>query len=217
MAFHDTRLPVDVERGALGGPGFMTDISPLGSGKEQRNIEWARIRAEFDIGYGLMDQDSVILEATIDSLLAFFYTREGRAHSFRFKDWSDFRIGDWENPTVVNQSIGTGDASEDTFTIFKRYVDGAFFYDRPITHLVVGRVVVLVDNVVQTITTDYTINYLTGTIIFTGGSIPGAGADVQVALEFDIPVRFDTDKLQLNLTMFQRGSWENIPIVEEKQ
>ncbi len=216
MAFHDTRLAVDIERGALGGPGFKTEITPLGSGKEQRNIDWARIRGEWDIGYGLMDQDSVLLEATINNLKAFFMTREGRAHTFRFKDWADFRIGDYQNATADNQSIGTGDAVQTIFPIFQRYSDGGINYDRPIELLVVGRVVVLVDNVAQVLTTDYTINNLTGIITFTGGSIPGAGADVQVALEYDVLVRFDTDKLVLNLTMFERGSWENIPIIEIK-
>ena len=216
MAFHNTRLPVDIERGALGGPGFKTEITPLGSGKEQRNIEWARIRSEWDIGYGMMEEDSLLLEATISNVLSFFYTREGRAHTFRFKDWIDFRIGDYQNAVADNQSIGTGDAAQTVFPIFKRYSDGGIDYDRPIELLVVGRVVVLVDNVVQTITTDYTIDNLTGIITFTGGSIPGAGADVQVALEFDVLVRFDVDKLLLNLTMFERGSWENIPIIEIK-
>lgn len=291
MAFHDTRLPVDVERGALGGPGFKTTVTPLGSGKEQRNIDWARTRAEFDIGYGLMDQDSVLLEATIDSLLSFFYTREGKAHTFRFKDWSDFKIGDWENSTTDNQSVATGGtsitltASTISFTatdtiadsgndlekflaadyieisgsasnngtflisttsagtitvpsgivnegagasvtitllresdlIFKRYSDGGIDYDRPITHLVSGRVVVLKDNVVQTESTHYTISLTTGLITWTAGNWPAVGVDIQVAIEFDIPMRFDTDKLKLNLLMFRRGSWQNIPLVEEKQ
>ena len=291
MAFHDTRLPVDVERGALGGPGFKTTVTPLGSGKEQRNIDWARTRAEFDIGYGLMDQDSIILEATIDSLLAFFYTREGKAHTFRFKDWSDFKIGDWQNPTTDNQSVATGGTSitltastisftatdtisdsgndlekflaadyigisgsasndgtflisttsagtitvpsgivnegagasvtitllRETDLIFKRYSDGGIDYDRPITHLVSGRVIVLKDNVVQTESTHYTINLTTGIITWLAGFWPAVGVDIQVALEFDIPMRFDTDKLKLNLLMFRRGSWQNIPLVEEKQ
>lgn len=291
MVFHDTRLPVDVERGALGGPGFKTTVTPLGSGKEQRNIDWARTRAEFDIGYGLMDQDSAILEATIDALLAFFYTREGKAHTFRFKDWSDFKIGDWQNPTTSNQSIATGGtavtltASTISFTatdtiadsgndllkflaadyieisgsasndgtflvsttsagtitvpsgivnegagasvtitllretdqIFKRYSDGGIDYDRPITHLVSGRVVVLKDNVVQTEGVNYTVGLLTGIIIWLAGFWPAVGVDIQVAIEYDIPMRFDTDKLKLNLLMFERGSWQNIPLVEEKQ
>lgn len=216
MAFHDTRLPVDIERGALGGPGFKTEITPLGSGKEQRNIDWARTRGEWDIGYGLMAQDSELLEATIDALQAFFYTREGRAHTFRFKDWSDFRVGDYLNPTTSNQSIGTGDGDETVFQPFKRYSDGGIDYDRPLTHLVSGRVVVLLDDVVQTEGVDYTVSLTTGIITFISDA-PGGGVDVQIALEFDVPVRFDTDRLQLNLTMFERGSWENIPIVEVKQ
>ena len=291
MTFHDTRLPVDVERGALGGPGFKTTVTPLGSGKEQRNIDWARTRAEFDIGYGLMDQDSVLLEATIDALLAFFYTREGKAHTFRFKDWSDFKIGDWQNPTTSNQSIATGGTSvtltattisftstdtiadsgnnlaqflaadyieivgsasndgtflisttsagtitvpsgittesagasvtitllRETDVILKRYSDGGINYDRPITHLVSGRVVVLKDNVVQTEGVNYTVGLLTGIITWLAGFWPAVGVDIQVALEFDIPMRFDTDQLKLNLLMFRRGSWQNIPLVEEKQ
>ncbi len=291
MTFHDTRLPVDIERGALGGPGFKTTISPLGSGKEQRNIDWSRIRSEFDIGYGLMEQNSVLLEATIDSLLAFFYAREGRAHTFRFKDWSDFRIGDYLNAAADNQSIGTGgsttvltastisftapdtisdsgnglaifpatkyieisgSASNDgsylvstsaagtltvpsgittegvgasititllteTYDIFKQYTDGGIDYDRPITLLVSGRVVVLIDGFAQTEGVNYTVNLLTGRITWLAGFWPAVGVNVQVALEFDIVMRFGTDKLVLNLLMFERGSWENIPIVEEKQ
>ncbi len=291
MAFHDTRLPVDIERGALGGPGFKTTITPLGSGKEQRNIDWARTRTEFDIGYGLMEENSVILEATISSLLAFFYTREGKAHTFRFKDWSDFKIGVYSDPIASNQSIGTGGTSvtltstgisftstdtiahtgndlakflaadyieisgsasnngtflvsttsagtitvpsgittegagasvtitllRETDLIFKRYTDGGINYDRPITHLVSGRVVVLLAGVVQTESTHYNISLTTGLITWTAGNWPGVGVDIQVAIEFDIPMRFDTDRLVLNLIMFERGSWQNIPLVEEKQ
>lgn len=291
MAFHDTRLPVDIERGALGGPGFKTTVTPLGSGKEQRNIDWARTRAEFDVGYGLMDQESILLEATIDALLAFFYTREGKAHTFRFKDWADFKIGDWQNPTSDNQAVaigGTtttltttgisftasdtiqdtgnnlaqflaaeyiqvaGSASNDgvflvsttsagtitvpsgitteaagasvtitllreTDLIFKRYSDGGIDYDRPITHLVAGRTEVLLDNVLQTEGVQYNISLVTGLITWIAGNRPKVGVTIQVALEFDIPMRFDTDKLKLNLLMFRRGSWQNIPLVEEKQ
>ncbi len=290
MTFHDTRLPVDIERGALGGPGFKTTVTPLGSGVEQRNIDWSRIRAEFDVGYGMMGQTSAIIEATIPKVLAFFYCREGRAHTFRFKDWSDYRIGDFDNPTTDNQSIGTGGSSTtlaadtisftapdtisdsgsglaifpaakyieisgsasndgqflvstssaDTLTVpsgittegagatvtitlltekydtFKRYTD-LVDYDRPITLLVSGRVAVLWDDVVKTVGVHYTVDLLTGRITWLAGFWPAVGVDVQVALEFDIVMRFNTDKLQLNLHMFERGSWKNIPIVEEKQ
>ncbi len=211
MAFHDTRLPVDIEKGALGGPGFHTEITPLASGNEQRNINWARVRGEWDVGYGIMKQVSQEVEADMDTIIAFFYAREGRAHGFRFKDWSDFKIGDVDNPTTNNQSIGTGNASQTIFNPFKRYTNGGILYDRPVTHLVTGRTVALVDNVVV----GATFNLLTGAVTY--DSAPGDSTDVQVALEFDIPVRFDADRLAINLVMFERGSWENIPIVELKQ
>ncbi len=212
MTFHDTRLPVDVERGALGGPGFKTTVTPLGSGLEQRNIDWSKVRGKWDIGYGIMDEESVILEATLNALQHFFYTREGRAHSFRFKDWSDFKIGDYLNPTTDNQSIGIGDTVEVAFPVFKRYSDGGVTYDRPLTKLVVGRVIVLFDNVVQVAC--FTIDYITGIITFSGP--PAGGVNVQVALEFDTHVRFDTDHMQLDILRHTVGSWPNIPIIELK-
>ncbi len=211
MAFHDTRLPVDIERGALGGPGFHTEITPLSSGAEQRNINWARVRGEWDVGYGIMVQVSSFVEADMDTIIAFFYAREGRAHGFRFKDWSDFKIGDVDNPTTNNQSIGTGNDSQTIFSCFKRYTNGGVTYDRPVTHLVTGRTIALVNNVEVGATFDL----LLGTCTY--DSAPAGGTDAQIAVEFDIPVRFDTDRLAINLVMFERGSWENIPIVELKQ
>jgi len=214
MAFHETRLPIEIERGAIGGPGFKTTVTPLGSGFEQRNIEWSAIRGEWDIGYGLIDRDTnvFISEASIDALLNFFYAREGRAHGFRFRDWMDFTVGDSDNPTTDNQSIGTGDAAKLTFQTFKRYSSGGIDYDRTLTKLVSGKVVVLLDNVVQADPGDYSVNLNTGLITFV--SAPGAGVDVQIALEFDVPVRFDTDQMAMALEFFETGSWPNIPLVE---
>jgi uncharacterized protein (TIGR02217 family) len=215
MAFHDVRLPDDIEKGASGGPGFKTTVTPLTSGHEQRNIDWDKARGRWDIGYGLMKQDDVTLQATVDIILAFFYTREGKAHGFRFKDWSDFRIGTFSTPTTDNQSIGTGDDSQTTFQVFKRYSSGGIDYDRDVTHIVAATFAVLFDNVVQATPAVYTIDLLTGIITFV--SPPGGGVDVQVALEFDVPVRFDTDLMDLNVQIFESGAWPNIPILELRQ
>ncbi len=214
MAFHDVQLPSDIERGALGGPGFKTMVLVLTSGHEQRNIDWAKTRGSWDVGYGLLKQDDVSLDATVDIILAFFYAREGRAHGFRFKDWSDFRVGDVDDPTNDNQAIGTGNDSLTVFQIFKRYSSGGVDYDRDITAVVTGKFSVLIDDVVKTEGggADYTIDLLTGVVTF--NSPPAGGEVVQVALEFDVPVRFDIDKMDINVEIFESGSWTNIPILE---
>ena len=214
MAFHDVRLPEDLERGAVGGPGFKTTVISLTSGHEQRNIDWLKTRASYDVGYGLMRQKEATLDATVDVLLAFFYARQGMAHGFRFKDWSDYRLGLYLSPTTDNQSIGTGDGAKVAFQVFKRYSSGGIDFDRDLTALVSGRVVILIDNVVQTEGPDYSVDLLTGIVTF--ATAPAAGEDVQAALEFDVPVRFDIDVMNVNVEIFDTGSWPNIPIVERR-
>jgi len=206
MAFHEVQFPDDISRGAVGGPRFKTNVLTLASGHEQRNIDWSITRGEWDIGYGLRSQSD------LDILINFFYAREGRAHGFRFKDWSDFKIGDVDNPTTNNQSIGTGDASDSTWQIYKRYTSGSINYDRTINKIVTGKIVVLLDNVVKADPGDYSIDLNTGLITFV--SPPGGSVDIQVACEFDVPVRFDVDEMRLNIIMFEIGSWPNISVVE---
>lgn len=220
MAFHDIRLPSDIERGAVGGPMFKTTVLELSSGFEKRNIDWSQTRGEWDVGYGLLNKfEQAAGDLDINELTAFFYTQEGRAHSFRFKDWADFAIGNFSDPVNDHQDIGLGDDARVDFQAFKRYISGATTYDRTITKLL-SNLVVLLDNVVQIITTDYTVNLNTGVITFvtapasTGGTGPGGEEVVAIATEFDNHVRFDTDQLQINMEIFNVGSWPNIPIVE---
>jgi len=197
-SFVEVRLPEDIERGAKGGPGFNTSIAPMGSGYEQRNSNWANARGSWDIGYGI--QEKVDFKA----VLGFFYARKGRAYGFRFKDWSDYEI--------TNQSIGLGDAATVDFQLFKRYSSGGVNYDRIISKPVDGTLLVYVDAVLQTETTDYTVDYTTGIITFV--SAPGAALSVNVTCEFDVPVRFDTDRIDLQLDWEDAGIFPSIPIIE---
>lgn len=206
MAFHDVRLPDDVERGAQGGPRFKTTVTTLSSGFERRNIDWEQARGEWDVGYGIDDK------ASFTRLIDFFYAREGRAHGFRFKDWTDFEL--------ARQVIGATDGSNATFQIFKRYTSGAFTYDRTIKKIVAGTESVWVNNVAITEgagASQYQLDDDTG--ILTLGSTLAAqtGTDVEVLCEFDVPVRFDTDQLQISALTFDAGSIPQIPIIELRQ
>jgi uncharacterized protein (TIGR02217 family) len=51
-------------------------------------------------------------------------------------------------------------------------------------------------------------------VTFEPGAIPGVDAVVTAGFEFDVPVRFDTDKLEINLQGFRHGAIPHIPIVE---
>lgn len=198
MAFHDVRLPEDVERGAVGGPEFNTTIVQTVGGHEQRIINWSEQRGSWMIGYGIE------YKTDLQDMINFFYARRGRAHGFRFKDWSDFEIGS------AKQAIGIGDNVETVFPIYKTYSSGGQDYFRPITKPVSGTVTVWKDAVIQTV--GFTIDYATGEITF---SAPvAAGVVVYVTCEFDVPVRFDTDKLDISMATFEAGEIPQIPIVE---
>jgi uncharacterized protein (TIGR02217 family) len=58
------------------------------------------------------------------------------------------------------------------------------------------------------------VNTSTGIVTFAGGHVPGVGGVVTAGFEFDVPVRFDTDQLEINLAQIEAGSIPHIPIVE---
>ncbi len=182
MTFHDERLPEDVERGASGGPQFKTTILVLDSGFEQRNIDWSRTRGSWDISYGIDSKQNQ------QDVIDFFYARQGRANSFRFKDWTDYEIGSTGTP----QEIAVADGIVTQFQIFRRYVSGSYTYSRAIT-LPVATPEVYVDGVLQV--SGVAVDLVTGVITF--DVAPLDTLSVGVVGEFDVPVRFDTDEMNM--------------------
>jgi uncharacterized protein (TIGR02217 family) len=213
MAFHEHRLPVDIERRATGGLGFLTTINALASGFEKRNIEWSRIRGEWNLLPAVLRwrNDPAVLRSTIEAIVNLHVIQEGRAHGFRYRDWLNYLIGDPDDPTTDNQEIGTADGIQDTFQAFKRYSFGAVTYDRTIVKLVSGRAVVLIDDVVQS--GNHTIDHDTGQIVFS--PIPGSGS-VQLACEYDTPVRFDFDRPQISADPAMLARAGPMRIVEDR-
>lgn len=215
MAFHDTRLNVKVELGALYGPRGSTTVWEAASGYEKRNRNWADMKCEGDVGYGLLTEWVEDDFPIIEEIVSFFRARDGRAHTFRFKDWSDYQIGDQDDPLATRQAIGEGDDSATAFQVFKRYTSGSTTKDRDVHLLVSGTLFVYVGGTLQTEGVDYTANYLTGVVTFT--SAPTYPEEVAVTVEFDNHVRFDTDHLQISMDHARVGSAPNIPIVEVRE
>lgn len=199
MAFHDVRLPEDVERGARGGPRFNTTVLPLASGYEKRNMNWQNSRGEWDISYGI--QYDVDLQRVIN----FFYSRRGRAHTFRFKDWSDYKM--------EKSFIALGDGTTTVFRVYKTYESGTYLYQRPVS-LLTGDAIVYIDDVV--VPSGYTITGDEDSCIITFSSAPVDGVEITLTSEFDCHVRFDNDQLDVSAETFETGAIPAIKLIEMK-
>ena len=89
-------------------------------------------------------------------------------------------------------------------------------YQRPIAKPVAGSVRVAVAGVEQTEGVDFVCDPSTGVITFLAGHVPGVDAAVTAGFLFDVPVQFDTDYLEVDLTAFAAGAIPKIPLIEIK-
>ena len=204
MAFHEVRFPTDLSYGALGGPERRTEIVTLASGHEERNSPWAHSLRRYDAGLGMRSLDD------LEDLVAFFEARRGQLHGFRWRDWADWRSGPPSRPvTPRDQEIGRGDGSEKRFQLVKRYRSGGEGYERPIAKPAPGTVRVAVDGAeAEGVAVDET----TGVVRL--DQAPAKGAVVTAGYEFDVPVRFDTDRIRVSLAGFEAGEVPQVPVVE---
>lgn len=196
MSFVEVQFPTDISYGASGGATYSTDIIETFGGHEQRNINWSSSRGKWNVAHGVKTQTQ------LDELIAFFRARRGRAIGFRFKDWSDYQ--------ATNQIIGSGDGSKTSFQLIKSYTSGSVTVDRTITKPVSGSISIYKAGVLQS--TGFTVNLTTGVVVFS--SAPSSGQQITATFQFDVPARFDTDQLEVNLESYGIGSWGNIPIIE---
>jgi uncharacterized protein (TIGR02217 family) len=195
-AFHEVRFPPEISYGASGGPGYLTTVVATASGHEHRNANWAAARGKWDVASGLRDR------AHVAELIAFFRARRGRAHGFRFKDWTDYQAS--------AQVLGTGNGSLKTFQLVKNYVSGGVTESRIIAKPVAGTVKVYRNGVLASsgVSVDTTIG------VVTFSTAPSAGVIVTADYEFDVPVRFDTDQMDVTIETYNLGNWGQVPIVE---
>jgi uncharacterized protein (TIGR02217 family) len=206
MAFDDVRFPTAISRGATGGPERRTEVVTTASGREERNSRWAHARRRYNVGFGV--KNLADLHAVID----FFEARRGRLHAFRFRDHADFKsCPPGAVPLPTDQQIGVGDGSTANFQLVKTYGAPSRPYERIIYAPVAGSVRVAVNSVE---TTAFTLDAATGIITFNAGNIPAAGSVVAAGYEFDVPVRFDTDAITVNLSHFEAGEIPEIPLLE---
>jgi uncharacterized protein (TIGR02217 family) len=208
-SFHEILFPLDIALKSAGGPERRTDVVVLGSGREERNARWAHSRRRYDAGYGVKTFDA------LSQVVAFFEERRGRLYGFRWRDRLDHSSAVPDAAvSATDQAIGTGDGITAAFQLAKTY-GGAFSpYQRPIVKPVAGSVQVAVDGAAQPEGTAFTVDTTTGIVTFLAGHVPTMGAVVTAGFLFDVPVRFDTDYLEVDLSAFAAGAIPKIPLIE---
>ncbi|NBE08678.1 DUF2460 domain-containing protein [Paragemmobacter ruber] len=207
MGFHEVRFPANLSFGSTGGPERRTEIVTLANGYEERNTPWAQSRRRYDAGLGLRSLDDVA------ALLGFFEARRGQLFGFRWKDWADFKsCRPSGKVSDLDQAIGTGDGAATVFQLAKTYDPEGHAFHRPILKPVAGTVVVAVAGNRQVETVDYVLDAAVGTVTFV--LPPDVGTAVTAGFEFDVPVRFDTDRIAVSVASFQAGEVPSVPVVE---
>lgn len=208
-SFHDVVFPLAVSFGATGGPERRNEVVSLTSGLEKRNARFSQSRHVYDAGTGVRSLDD------LHDVLAFFEARRGSLHAFRFRDPFDMKSCRPEQAhSPHDQNLGTGDASTVRFALAKVYGTGDDAYRRLISKPVAETLRVAVGGVELSSPGAFYFDALTGEIVFAVGSVPVAGAAITAGFEFHVPVRFDTDRLALNLTAFKAGQIPSIPLIE---
>lgn len=207
MAFHDIRFPTNLSFGSVGGPERLTEVVTLANGFEERNTPWAHSRRRYEAGTGLRTLDE------LEALIAFFEARNGRMHAFRWKDWADYKsCAPSRQPMCLDQTIGTGDGQTTQFQLCKIYRSGQETYRRTIHKPVAGSVQVAVARDPKVEGQEFTVDAATGIVTFTVP--PDIGVTVSAGFEFDVPVRFDTDRISASVSSFQAGELPEVPVIE---
>lgn len=210
MSFHDVRLPARLAFGSTGGIERRTEVVTLASGFERRSTPWAHGRRRWLIGAGVRSLDDMA------ALSAFFDARRGRLHPFRFKDFADWKsCAPSGTITATDQRLGEGDGQRRTFQLIKQCGEaeagGGLLPAREIRKPVAGSVRVAVTGV-ELAAEAFSLNAATGEV--TLAAAPAPGAQVTAGYAFDVPVRFDSDRLDVTLEGFDSARVAAVPLVE---
>lgn len=201
--FEDVDFPIAIGAEASVTPSFSTDVVTSASGHEFRNANWGQARLRFDAGPGVRGEEE------LGELIAFFRARRGPAVGFRFRDPFDFSSNGMAGTVgAEDQVIGVGDGAARRFALVKTYGSET----RRITRPVSGSVRVAVDGV----------ELVTGWVMEAGGAVlfddpPGAGSLVTAGFLFDVPVRFEEDRLAVNRQTFRAGEAVSVPLIEVRE
>lgn len=199
-------FPHTIAIGSEGGPGFSTDVTAVASGFERRNQNWATPLLSWDVAPG------VKLAADYMLLRDFFMSRRGRARGFRFPDWADESSGG-TLPAFDDQVLGIGDGSRIFWLLSKVYGSGETALVRRITRPRPGSVRIGLGGIEQA--SGWTVDHRMGLVTF--DAPPPVGVVVTAGFLFDVPARFDIDRLPVAWLAPDVVQVPQIPVVEIRE
>lgn len=199
MIIDAVRMPVDVERGVRGGPQFNTIVNRTDGGSLVTNQNWNYPLYRGQVGYGIQSKDN------LRDIIRFFYARRGRLRGFLFRDWSDYEF--------EGETLGTGNGVVTDFQCIRYYADSVLPFTRPIKRPIESTLTVYANGVAVP---DANWSLETGGIIRFSVA-PANGVVITLTGEFDVPVHFAQDTLDVEMEIWNAGSIPNIPIEEVRE
>ncbi len=198
MNFYEILFPDNISVGAVGGPSFATTISTTNNKNEVRSSNWSSGRNLYKINCNILS------DSQIADLLSLFNICLGKAVGFRLKDYSDF--------IAISSIIATGDGVIKIFQLVKQYNFGGYSYTKIIYKPVINSVKLYVNNV--QIQTGFSIDFSTGIITFLQPL--AVGVLLTADFNFDVPVRFNADNLDIIYNGKNKSAIQNLELIEIK-
>lgn len=195
MSFLEIRFPDSISFNSSTILEFNTTIITSKNGKEYRNVNWNNNKMKFNIVNGIKTKTE------LDEVIKFFRNVKGKAYGFRFKDWTDF--------SATNQQIGIGNGETKEFQLIKTYTINGNTYTRKIKKPVISTIKVFLDGVE---TNDFSVDLTSGLITFEVA--PSDTTIITANFEFDVPVRFNNDLLEVSLNSLSSGKINNLELIE---
>lgn len=196
--FYEIRFPESISIKSTTSINFNTNITSSKNGKEHRIINRSESIMIYDIVSGIKSKQD------IEEVIKLFRLVKGRAIGFRYKDWLDY--------SATKQQIDIGDGEKIKFQLLKTYTDinnRNIKYVREIKKPVENTVKICLNNNSNKF---FDVDYTNGIITFE--EAPTNGTIITASFEFDVPVRFDSDELEISLESLNSGKIKNIRLVE---
>jgi uncharacterized protein (TIGR02217 family) len=177
--FINQELDICPSYGWQGGPSFNTRIVTTQSWRERRNANNMECRHNYSLPL-----QNIFNSGYLETLKQAYLACMGRTHSFKVKDYSDFK--------AENEVFGEGDGVSTVFQLSKTSTFGSVSYVRTIEKPEPGVIIKVGASIASP-----SIDLLTGKVTFS--SAPASGVILRWTGEFRVPVRFASDTLNTTI------------------